>query len=463
MKLTHPRLWLAGVSLLWVLRAPAAEADPVKPEPAVPAEAGPTLRNWSPVHLPANWDHQAGGQRVRLRFMIDAQGRVTLVRVLESPDPRLNEPAQAVVRAWRFTPALEDTRPTLACLDGVVEFLPASAPRAADSTEPPPEDRPRLAPTTPVEATTKEPGDYPEALVNRKIAGEVTLVCVVSPDGRAMDTRIREASQVEFALPALDALRRWDFVAAHQGDLPVKAMFETKITFDAIGDSREEILEANHLTAADGHALSALPEPFAMAEPVWPRDALVKGEAGSATVEFTVATDGRVKEVKLREASTPEFGFAALAAVQGWVFRPALDHADPVEVRLQKHFVFQAVPAGREDAENPDQRALAAFRAGQIGPASKLDARLTPVYPPPPLYPAALAGAERTAGKAEIEFVIDRTGRARLPKILSATRPEFGWSAATAISQWVFEPPRRAKDPVDVIVKIPFEFEVPKK
>jgi hypothetical protein len=48
-----------------------------------------------------------------------------------------------------------------------------------------------------------------------------------------------------------------------------------------------------------------------------------------------------------------------------------------------------------------------------------------------------------------------------LPRIVTATQPEFGWSAATAITQWVFKAPHRGGEPVDVKVRIPFRFVAP--
>ncbi len=60
-----------------------------------------------------------------------------------------------------------------------------------------------------------------------------------------------------------------------------------------------------------------------------------------------------------------------------------------------------------------------------------------------------------------LEVIVDRDGRVRLPHIRSATRPEFGWAAATAVSQWLFETPLKDGKPVDVRVVIPVKFTVP--
>ena len=56
-----------------------------------------------------------------------------------------------------------------------------------------------------------------------------------------------------------------------------------------------------------------------------------------------------------------------------------------------------------------------------------------PLWRIAPRYPAALL-AEKPPGDAVIEFIIDREGRAQLPRIVSATHEAFGWAAAAAIS-----------------------------
>jgi TonB family protein len=72
-----------------------------------------------------------------------------------------------------------------------------------------------------------------------------------------------------------------------------------------------------------------------------------------------------------------------------------------------------------------------------------------------PIYPRELLLAGE-AGEAVIEIIVDRDGRVRLPKIISATHPEYGMAAATAAAQGVFIPPTRHGQPTDVRVRVPF-------
>jgi len=62
------------------------------------------------------------------------------------------------------------------------------------------------------------------------------------------------------------------------------------------------------------------------------------------------------------------------------------------------------------------------------------------------------------AGSALLEITIARDGRVRLTRIVSATQEAFGWSAATAFSQWVFAAPSRGGHAVDGRVQVPVNF-----
>jgi TonB family protein len=65
-------------------------------------------------------------------------------------------------------------------------------------------------------------------------------------------------------------------------------------------------------------------------------------------------------------------------------------------------------------------------------------------------------------GQAEIEFIVDRDGRVLFPRIVSASHEDFGWAAATAVSQWRFNPPMRNGQRVEVRMSVPILFDAQK-
>jgi len=225
--------------------------------------------------------------------------------------------------------------------------------------------------------------------------------------------------------------------------------------------SRAEMLAANDLTAPDGQPPALQPEPATLLDPVWPFDEAMLGEGGWAVAEFTVSNRGAVTEVEIKEASAAPYGLALAAALHHGQFVPAVKDGRHEPVRLRWRATFAAVAPGAEDSKDPQQRVLQALRQGAIGGAKGLDEKLTPLFRVQPVYPPALLVQDRPPGTAEIECIIDRTGRVRLPRIVTASDEAFGWSAATALSAWVFKAPARAGVPVEVRVRIPFKFVPP--
>ncbi|HUG11653.1 MAG TPA: energy transducer TonB, partial [Opitutaceae bacterium] len=102
------------------------------------------------------------------------------------------------------------------------------------------------------------------------------------------------------------------------------------------------------------------------------------------------------------------------------------------------------------------------IRKGRFVPAKakELDAPLRSSFAIPPVYPTALK-RKGVDGTARIEVIVDKKGRAVLPRILEASEPEFGWAAATAVQRWRFDPPTVGGKPVEVKVVIPIRFTPP--
>ena len=79
----------------------------------------------------------------------------------------------------------------------------------------------------------------------------VLFRCTVSPQGRAIATHILVATHPDFVIPALKSLDHWEFIPDKQGDLPVEAEVDGKITFQADAGTAA-VLAANLITAPDG-------------------------------------------------------------------------------------------------------------------------------------------------------------------------------------------------------------------
>lgn len=429
------------------------------------------LRHWVPADYPADALKEKVGGDVLVRFVSDETGKVRSARALEAADDRLAAAAVAAVMQWEVEPKQEDGRYVATGLDAFFEFDPKNRRKFKAGDTPPISALPRPSPTQPAEAGETPEGEYPPSLAKLRLNGRVGFRAVVTEDGKVKPTQILGASHVDFVLPAIESLATWTFKPAMQGDLAVESESNGAVTFTALETKAAEVLELCKITRPDGTAPGSAPAVVEACDAVWPWERLLAGEGGRVLVEFDVLETGQVKGVVVIDASAPEFGAAAIAAMERWIFGPAMEEvglfrfgAAPQSLERQRlrRTVDFVVPRRGADSSDPNGRLIDAWQAGEIASAKGLDEKLTPIYRVAPLYPSALRLPGGPAGRAEVEFVVDREGRARLPRVVSATHEAFGWAAATAVSQWVFRSPRRGGEPVDVKVRIPVDFAPPR-
>lgn len=441
------RRWLAALALVAATPAGWGQIEEVSGAAA--------LREWVQPAFPDEARRQKLEGRVVVEFVVDASGAVREATIAESTAGFFEEPALVAVRQWKFAPALDEGKPVECGMSVPIEFPLAQLKQKRVPVAPPPHLMPRAAKRLPARAIRAPDPEYPAEFEERKLPGEVQLELTVDATGRVLTPRVIWASHAAFVEEALRAAEASTFEPARQGVLARASTLRYPVSFVSFGAKRADILAANRVRLEEGPAVDVLPEPFALADPVYPFELLLAGTGGAAEVSFTLGAGGYVSNVTLVAASHPEFGAALVAAVEGWAFRPALKEGARVPVRLRVAREF-AAPTGAEAR----LVGLLSGDAGAIAGPGGLDGRLTPLWRGFPGYPNALR-AEAVKGEAEIEFIIDRAGRARLPRVVSATRPEFGWAAATAINQWVFARPRRGGEPTDVRVRIPVNFTPP--
>jgi TonB family protein len=159
----------------------------------------------------------------------------------------------------------------------------------------------------------------------------------------------------------------------------------------------------------------------------------------------------------VNKATHPEFGEATIAMVEQWEFEPALKDGRPTRSELAfaqefSRYDRELVPEAVDDVLTLEQK-----HPERIVGAGKLDEPLKPTSTRPPVFPVAARG-KGGKGEATVEILIDGEGRARLPRVVAASDPAFGWAAVQAVAVWRFEPPTRKGQPVVTRVRIPFEF-----
>ena len=437
-------LVLLGLSAALPISVNAAAGTPA--ELAVDSE--PLIREWVPAAAPA--DAPAGTKfRARVRIIIDESGKVVAARDLAEESGPFGEAAVEAVKKWVFSPALDQGKAVRACVD--VPFEATAGQAQKPGLTPPQRLWPKPAPRQSPEIVAAPLGEFPASLVGRGLPGEVEFECRINAEGRSQAIRVLRASHVDYVSAALEAYPEWKFKPAMQGDLAITADVRGEVSFDDPGFKRALILSANRITAPDGSEPEARPLPRGMMDPVYPADLLLAGEGGTAAVEFLVTTNGRVSEVIVREASAPAFGHALAAATWACIFDPALEGGRGVEVRLLRRHEF------KPDADRALVRLVDLAKADGLKGGAGLDGKVVPIYRVPPVLSSA-AKETASGAVAGVEFVIDRDGRARLPRIVTAPNDELGWAAATAVSQWIFSAPKRSGAPAEVKVQIPIKF-----
>ena len=100
-------------------------------------------------------------------------------------------------------------------------------------------------------------------------------------------------------------------------------------------------------TQPKGKLSSPIPEiatnvvPTTRIEPVYPPRALRAGIEGSVTVEFTITTDGSVRDITVIKSEPSEiFDQAVLQAVKRWKFAPEIVDGNAVEKRARQDIKF---------------------------------------------------------------------------------------------------------------------------
>ncbi|MGC4072008.1 MAG: TonB family protein [Nibricoccus sp.] len=447
----HLVSWLHG-------QAPAAAE--------VLAESDPMVKAWVPPVYPADLKKEKVTGQVQLELIVDEKGAVSAVKAVKSSDPRFEAAAIESVRQWTIDPGVSEGVRTAM---GVKLTLRFQLPEPKHGLVPPMESWPKPLPKTDAKSEDQPRPEYPSEMMARKIPGRAVVAFVVKPDGSVSNLELGGTSHPAFVRPVLQAAASLKFSPAMQGDLPVSARIVSPMEFTPdvmfIGEKTTTHLEINGLSVrlsgeqTQSDLCTTPPEIWSIPDAIYPRGAALAGIEGEAVVEFEIDERGNPENVRVASSSAPEFGQVLVDALTaGGTFKPAKKDGRGVNVPMQWKHVFKLPAAEPVDGETSEDRLIRFLRSGQtIASAKGLDAKLRPLWRVAAPYPKELR-EEGTKGTAEVEIIIDRDGRVRLPYVVNATNEKFGRAAVVAASQWVFDVPMRGGQPTDVRVRVPFQF-----
>ncbi|AWI10373.1 hypothetical protein CKA38_14900 [Ereboglobus luteus] len=288
--------------------------------------------------------------------------------------------------------------------------------------------------------------------------------------GNVSRVRVLDSTHPDFVRRSEAKFKEWKFEPAKQGDLALPGKTRASLEFSAWGERQKNETDTDVFTMAPPEGVSIdsycekEPERVIMVDPVFPYELATTGKSGEAVVRFTVSDTNKIRDIEVLSASDPECGRSLVAALEGSYIKAGTKTLKPASLRMTWRHVFKQPPAepvinaNGEIAESSEMRMIRHLANGnEVLGARGLDGRPRPVWRAAPVPPRAFAGKE-VKGETTIEFIIDREGRACLPRIVQASHPEFGWAAVTALNQWVFDPLTRGGQPTEARVRVPFSF-----
>lgn len=164
---------------------------------------------------------------VRLECVVQADGTVGDVRVIEGIDPELDTAAVAALRQWIFKPGTKDGTAVPVTVEVEIGFALRDRGPHLGSPEVHTLDD---GTTSPRPLKEMKPA-YSAAAKEARIQGSVEMDCVVLPDGTVGDVRVTKKLDPDVDAEAVKTLRRWRFSPGLKDGKPVPVQVAVQMTF----------------------------------------------------------------------------------------------------------------------------------------------------------------------------------------------------------------------------------------
>jgi TonB family protein len=268
---------------------------------------------------------------------------------------------------------------------------------------------------------------YPEELYREKIGGQVLVEFIVGADGKVHDAHVIQSTHPKFNASAVAAIRRWTFEPGVKDGKKIDIRARQTIDFNV---PRRRLMR-----------------PFAEAD-----------KPGAATIDYWLDENLQLTRVEVVKASSRAFGKAAVASiVDACEYEPS-QKAGSRPGRNQLNLGVGG--PGEMGAFAKEILKKLAMRAPSFLAESELDQPLVILFQEPALHPPSLFQTH-PSGRALVEFVVDPEGLVQWPRVIEATHEDFGYAAAQAVGQWLYQPPKHQGKPASVLVRQLVEFHHP--
>lgn len=184
---------------------------------------------------------------------------------------------------------------------------------------------------------------------------------------------------------------------------------------------------------------------------------------GEARVVVNIDADGKLVDWLVTGYTHKAFADEAVSVLKEWRYTAATEHGQPIGVRTELRFEFEATGRVVSLMAIETQEVLLKHMGIQptlitrVCTLPELDRPIAPVNPAQPAY-SRQAGAPAAARSVMIDFYVDEKGQPRMPVVVNTPHEVLAQVAVGALNQWRFTAPTRAGKPVAVRVRQEFIF-----
>lgn len=186
------------------------------------------------------------------------------------------------------------------------------------------------------------------------INAKVTVDFMVDRDGSVRNPVIADSDNPAFDQPALEAILKWKFNPAEIDGVKTKVTVRQPIQF-AMNDGGDNLFQIHgrpDQSKLPPELRYNVPAKIRSVQiPVYPYAQWQEKVSGKATATVLVGPDGRVAMVKIKSADKPEFGQALTAALERFIFDPALKDGKPTRMLINFEQEFDRTHLPDDDGD----------------------------------------------------------------------------------------------------------------
>lgn len=298
---------------------------------------------------------------------------------------------------------------------------------------------------------------YPAQLREQRVIGSANILCRITEEGKVSDATVEYATQQDFGLSALAAVRQFKYQPAIKNgqNRATKVKIPVEFSFDDSELAGFEEQRAKESLPPGPPILAArevdqLPGLKKEIRPKTPSPLSQSRQTGQTLTGFVVDEQGMPRDVHPIITTHAECATAAVEVIRQWKFSPATKEGKAVRVAIELPMVFFPEDTSANGARvRPGVRSTLSAKAVR----QARDAEGGNYAPPRPRkqqpveFPAEMS-RRGLVGRVVVEFVINPHGEVSEVQAVDQTNAFFSTLAERAVSHWTFSPAKKDGVPV---------------